>query len=171
MLVQALAVVLFVALLLALFRFAMGLRYAKGERERARAAEEARGRRVVAEIPLSEADLVLFVDDGERFRWASDSLAKEEIVGARALVNGAVVREFAAGPGLLPPAAAPEEFEGRERWEVMVFLRGGDAARIPCGSLREGVSREIAGRVFEALRAAAPTKEEQVDLQAGSKEE
>jgi hypothetical protein len=155
MVIQALALLLFVAFLLALFRFAMGLRHAKGERERERAAEEARGRRVVAEIPLSEAELVLFVDDGERFRWASASLAKEEVVGARCLVNGAVAREFALGPGPLPPLSSPEEVEGGERWEVVVYRRRGDPVRIPCGSLREGVSREIAGRIFEALRAGA----------------
>jgi hypothetical protein len=158
MLVKLLALIVFVAFLIVLFRFAMGLRHAKGERERARAAEEARGRRVVAEIPLGEAEVVLLVDDGERFRWASQSLAKGEIVGARALVNGAVVREFAAASGVLPSPDAPEEVEGRERWEVVAFLRDGGAARIPCGTLREGVSREIASRVFEAVRAAAGTE-------------
>ena len=28
---------------------------------------------------------------------------------------------------------------------------------VPCGSLREGVSREIAARVFEAVRRAGPS--------------
>ena len=37
---------------------------------------------------------------------------------------------------------------------MALFLEGGNEARIPCGTLREGVSREIAGRAFEAARAA-----------------
>jgi len=74
-------------------------------------------------------------------------------VGARLLVNGAVLRECAR-LRTLPPPSAPEEYEGRERWEVALFLESGAEARIPCGALREGVSREIAGRAFEAARAA-----------------
>ena len=65
------------------------------------------------------------------------------------LVNGAVLRECA-----LPPPAPPAEYEGRERWEVALFLEGGAEARIPCGTLREGVSREIAARAFEAVQSA-----------------
>src|SRR6266704_1208109 len=120
-----LALTLLLAVLFVIFRFAMGLRHAKRERERAR---------VLA--------------------WGGSEVSKAKIVGARLLVNGAVLRECARRPGTLPPPSAPEEYEGRERWEVALFLEGGTEARIPCGSLREGVSREIAGRAFEAARAA-----------------
>lgn len=154
MLVQALAALVLVAALWAVFRFAMGLRFAKAERERARAAEEARGRRVVAEIPVSEAEVVFFLEDEARFVWGERTFLKGDIAGGRLLVGGAVAREF----GVVPAPASAEELEGPERWEVVVYLRGTGAVRIPCGSLREGISREIGGRVYEAVQAGGGRK-------------
>ncbi len=55
MLVRVLAGLLFLFLLGWLARLALALRFAKLDREAARLAEEAQGRRVVAELPLSEA--------------------------------------------------------------------------------------------------------------------
>jgi hypothetical protein len=52
----------------------------------------------------------------------------------------------------LPAAPPAEEYEGRERWDVLLHLREGRTESVPCGTLREGVSREIAARVFEAVR-------------------
>jgi hypothetical protein len=153
--IRLLALAALAAGLFGVFRFAMALRYAMRERESARRAEEARGRRVIAEVPLSEDEVVFLTEDDRVFAWGAREVAKAEIVGARLLVNGAVLQEFAARPGLLPPPQAPAEYEGRERWEVAVFLEGGSETRIPCGTLREGVSREIAGRAFAAVRAAA----------------
>jgi len=154
--VRVLALVAFLALVFQLFRFAMGLRGAKRARERERAAEEARGRRVVAEIPL-EQGIVLFTEDERGFSWGGASLAKADVAGARLLLNGGILREFSRPPRALPPPVPPEEFEGRERWEVAVFLKDGAVARIPCGTLREGVSREAAGRVYAAVeQASAP---------------
>ena len=149
-----LALTLLLAVLFVIFRFAMGLRYAKRERERARQAEVERGRRVIAEVPRSETEVVFLTEDDRLLAWGGTEVSKAKIVGARLLVNGAVLRECARRPGTLPLPSAPEEYEGRERWEVALFLEGGTEARIPCGSLREGVSREIAGRAFEAARAA-----------------
>jgi hypothetical protein len=37
---------------------------------------------------------------------------------------------------------------------VALYLDGGERRVVDCGMLREGVSREIASRVFEAARAA-----------------
>ena len=155
MLVQALALLVFLAFVGALFRFAMGLRFAKTAREAARAAEEARGRRVVAEVPVNDSEVVFLVEDEARFLWGPQSLAKSDIAGGRLLVNGAIAGEFAREPGVLPPATPDEDPQGRERWDVVVYRRSGGEVRIPCGSLREGISREIAGRVFAAIRAAA----------------
>ena len=42
----------------------------------------------------------------------------------------------------------------RERWDVLIYC-GDRTEAVPCGSLREGVSRDIASRVFEAVRRAA----------------
>ena len=153
--IQALAFVVFLAVVFQVFRFAMGLREAKRARERDRAAEEARGRRVVAEIPLGEGAIVLFTEDEHVFAWEGSFFAKTDVAGARLLLNGGILREFARERGALPPPVPPEEFEGRERWEVAVFLRGGTVARIACGTLREGVSREAAGRVYAAVEQAS----------------
>ena len=61
---------------------------------------------------------------------------------------------FSANGRPLPDPPAPEDYEGRERWDVALYLTDGRTEPVPCGSLREGVSREIAIRVFEAVRAA-----------------
>ena len=151
--VRLVAFVLLLAFLFFLFRFAMGLRHAKRERERARHAEEARGRRVIAEVPLSEAEVVFLTEDERAFAWGRTEVPKAAIEGARLLVNGAVLRECARPAAVLPPPSPPPEYEGRERWEVALFLEGGGVERIPCGTLREGVSREIGGNAFDAVRA------------------
>jgi len=153
--IQVLALGVFLVVVFQLFRFAMGLREAKRQRERERAAEEAQGRRVVAEIPLGEGGIVLLTEDEKGFAWGGSSVARADMAGARLLLNGGILREFARGPGGLPSPVPPEEFEGRERWEVAVYLKNGGVAHIPCGTLREGVSREIAGRVYAAVERAS----------------
>ena len=160
MIIQVLALLALVLALWTVFRFAMGLRWAKVSREDARAAEQARGRRLVAEIPLSDDEIVFFVEDEAGFYWGGRQARKRDIRGARLLLNGAVMASFAGDGERLPEPAPPEEYEGGERWEIAVYLRGGREARIACGTLREGVSREIAGRIFEAIRSARPGKEQ-----------
>jgi hypothetical protein len=155
MLIRIVALALLVMALWRIFRLAMGLRFAKVSREEARAAEEARGRKVVAELPLSDAEVVFLVEDQDAFRWGVAQVAKSGILGARLMVNGAVLQEFSVPGHGLPAPEPPEEYEGRERWEVRVYDAAGSATAIPCGTLREGISREIAGRVFEAVRRAA----------------
>jgi hypothetical protein len=151
-LIQALAALLLLAALWQVFRFAMGLRASKLVREEQRRAEESRGRRVVAELPGEDGALVLFLEDAEGFYWGEREARKSAVVGARLMLNGAVVSSFSRSGAPLPEPAIPEEYEGRERWEVVLYLEGGDAAVVSCGSLREGVSREAAGRVFAAVR-------------------
>jgi hypothetical protein len=152
--VKLAAALVFLALAFWLFRLSMGLRWAKVSREQARAREEARGRAVVAEIPLPD-EVVFLMEDAEGFAWGANALRKADIAAARLLLNGGIVGELAEDGFRLPPPQPPEDYEGRERWDVVVFLRDGTTARIPCGQLREGVSREIAGRVFEAVKRAA----------------
>ena len=160
MIVQVLALLVLVLALWTVFRFAMGLRWAKVSREGARAAEQARGRRVVAEIPVSEDEVVFFLEDDAGFYWGGRQARKREIRGARLLLNGGVMASFARDGDALPPPSAPEEYQGRERWEVVVYWEDGEEA-IACGGLREGVSRDMAARVFEAIRSAvAPGKEQ-----------
>ena len=154
MIIQALALLALVLALWTVFRFAMGLRWAKVSREDARAAEQARGRRVVAEIPLSDDEIVFFVEDEAGFYWGGRQARKRDIRGARLLLNGAVMVSFSRDGERLPDTTPPEEYEGGEKWEVALYVRGGREERVACGSLREGVSREIAGRIFEAMRSA-----------------
>jgi hypothetical protein len=154
MIIQVLALLALVLALWTVFRFAMGLRWAKVSREDARAAEQARGRRVVAEIPLSDDDIVFFVEDEAGFYWGGRQARKRDIRGARLLLNGAVMASFSRDGERLPDAAPPEEYEGGERWEIALYLQGGREQRVACGTLREGVSREIAGRIFQAMRSA-----------------
>ncbi|HET8647612.1 MAG TPA: hypothetical protein VFO85_19090, partial [Vicinamibacteria bacterium] len=139
------------ALLFWAFRLAMGLRWAKVEREQARRRQLETGRRVVAELPLPEG-VSFFSEDEAALHWEGRSLRREEVAGARLLLNSAVV-SAAARPGFaLPDPPAPEDEPGREKWEVMAYLRNGQALTIRCGSVREGVSREAARAVFDALR-------------------
>lgn len=152
MIVQLLAGALLAVMLFFAFRFAMGLRWARVMRERALAEELERGRRLVAEVPTPSGEIELFLEDEAGFYWAGEQLGKPDLLGARLLLNGAVMKECRRDGAALPDAPPPEEYEGRERWEVAAY--GAAARLIPCGSLREGVSRDAARDVFEALCAA-----------------
>jgi hypothetical protein len=153
MLLKLLVALAFVLLLVRLLRLALGLRAQMHARERERAAQAARGRRVVAELPLEDG-IVLFLEDAAGFHWREHEVARRELQGARLLLNGGVVAQSARPGVLLPAPAASAEFEGSEQWEVALHVAGGEVRRIPCGRLREGVSREAASAVFEAARAA-----------------
>lgn len=149
---QVLAGVLLAAFLFSMFRYAMALRASKVARQSWREAEESRGRRVVAEIPGAGDAMTLFVEDGEGFYWGEESAAKREIAGARLRLNGGILASWSRPGVTLPEPAAPEEFEGRERWDVVLYLDDGGTRVVECGTLREGVSREIATKVFEASK-------------------
>ena len=149
---QVLAAVLLAAFLFSMFRYAMALRAAKLARQSWREVEEARGRRVVAEIPGAGDGVTLFAEDGEGFYWGAERAGKRDIVGARLRLNGGILASWARPGVALPEPAVPEEFEGRERWDVMLYLEGGGTRLVECGTLREGVSREIATRVFESVK-------------------
>ena len=137
------------ALLWSIFRLSMGLRWAKVSRESARGEEEARGRRIVAELPSSDGTLGFFAEDHAGFYWPAGEAGKSGLRGARLILNGGVIAAVTRRG-----EALPEPFEGRERWEVVLYATGGHHHTIACGTVREGVSREIATRVFDAVRAA-----------------
>jgi hypothetical protein len=143
----------FLALLLfRMFRLAMRMRFTKLERERERTAQESQGRRVVAELPLEDG-IMLFLEDDLSFSWGDSRVERSEVVGARLLMNGGIVAEVTREGHSLPAPASPVEFDGSERWEVELLVAGA-VRRVPCGRLREGVSREAAAQVFEAVRGA-----------------
>jgi hypothetical protein len=152
-LIQLAAALLLLAALWLTFRFAMGLRWAKVQREEARRAEEGRGRRLVAELPQGEA-VVLFLEDAGAFHWGGASVAHADLAGARLVLNGGAMATCARPGAALPAPPPPHEPDGRERWEVVLYLTGGGSVAVDCGKLREGVSREAATRVFEAVKDA-----------------
>jgi hypothetical protein len=150
--IQVAAGLLFLGFVWIMFRFAMGLRYAKVVREQARGAREGDGARVVAEIPWRQGDVQFFVDEGDAFSWPGGRIPKGAVAGARLLLRGGLVGAFERPGVTLPPAGPVDDDESRERWDVVVFLDDGSSITVPCGTLREGVSRDVASRVFEAVR-------------------
>jgi hypothetical protein len=152
--IKALALLALLALVWSLFRLSMGLRWAKLSREDARRAEETRGRRIVAELPSTDGTLGFFAADQAGFYWPAGEAARPAVLGARLLLNGSVIASASRPGARLPDPPVPEPFEGRERWEVALHLLGGETRTVACGTVREGVSREIATRVFEAVRSA-----------------
>lgn len=141
------AFVLLVAFLASALRFALGLRAAKLAREAKRRAEEASGRRVVAEVTAPSGDLVLFLEDETRFYWRGRILGKRELLGVRLLLDGVAVRSV----GLAIPPLGEGGALGHGHWGVTLHLRDGSVAEVPCGALREGVSREAAEAVYAAV--------------------
>jgi hypothetical protein len=139
-------------LLFRMFRLAMRMRFTKLERDRERAAQESQGRRVVAELPLADG-IVLFLEDRLGFSWGGSRVECSEIAGARLLLNGGIVAEATREGEALPSPSSPAGFDGSERWEVELLVAGA-IRRVPCGRLREGVSRAAAAQVFEAVKAA-----------------
>jgi hypothetical protein len=152
LLVRVVASLLFLAFLWSLIRFAVGLRFEKRAREKALDREEAEGRRVVAEVPL-ETGMLLVLHDGNALIWGKERFEYDEIAGAQTLLNGRTLASVARPGFELPQGDAGEDLE-RERWDVRLYRRDGTTRDLGCGSLREGVSREIATGVFEAVRAA-----------------
>lgn len=152
--IKIVALLALLALLWFLFRLSMGLRWAKVSREGARREEEARGRRIVAELPSSEGTLGFFAEDHAGFYWPGGEAGKSAVRGARLVLNRGAIAAAARPGASLPDPPTPEPFEGGERWEVTLYLQEGRSETVACGTVREGVSREIATRVFEAVRAA-----------------
>ena len=152
---QVVAAVLLAAFLFSMLRYALALRAAKVARQSWRAAEESRGRRVLAEIPGAGDGVTLFAEDDDGFYWGDARVARRDVAGARMRLNGGILATWSR-PGIaLPEPRVPEEFEGRERWDVVLYLQDGGTRVVECGTLREGVSREIATRVFQATRGLA----------------
>ena len=152
--IKILALLALLALLWSIFRLSMGLRWAKVSRESARREEEGRGRRIVAELPSADGTLGFFAEDHAGFYWPAGEAGKSGLRGARLILNGGVIAAVTRPGETLPEPPALEPFEGRERWEVVLYGKAGRDHTIACGTVREGVSREIATRVFEAVRAA-----------------
>ncbi|HVQ29021.1 MAG TPA: hypothetical protein VMV21_05545 [Vicinamibacteria bacterium] len=151
-LVQVVAAAAFVMFAFSLFRFSMGLRWAKVSREAARKEVLGTGQRLLAELPLPTGEVAFLLEDATAFAWGQERCLKALVHGVRMRLNGGVLAEFVKDGVRLPSPEPPEEYEGRERWDVALFGADGFLAAIPCGNLREGVSREVATIVFEAVK-------------------
>ena len=150
--IQIVAAVAFLLFAFSLFRLSMGLRWAKVSREAARNEVLDRGGRLLAELPLPSGEVAFLVEDATGFAWGEERCEKARVEGVRMRLNGGVLAEFVKEGVRLPSPEPPEEYEGRERWDVALFGTEGLLAAIPCGILREGVSREVAAIVFEAVK-------------------
>lgn len=146
------------ALLLSAASLATTLHYFRRRRLRAREAEGARGRTVVAEIPAAD-DLVLFTEDADRFFYGDLTIRKDAIAAARVLINGSpiasVVAPRHAGSQISQPTSFDDRPEGiaRDRWDVAIETTAGTWL-IECGAIRERVSQELARAVFAAVKRA-----------------
>jgi hypothetical protein len=152
--IQWAAALLLLVVLWKAFRFAMMMRATRVLREEARLLAEKSGRRVIAEVPTPSGELELFTADAGAFYWGEHAVRKADLVGCRLLLNGGVMASAVRAGVALPEAGAPADYEGRERWEVRLYLAAAEPFDIPCGILREGVSRDAARAVFAAVQSS-----------------
>ena len=145
-----------VGLLMLAASLATALTFFRRRRVQARAAEYARGRTVIAEIPAAE-DLLLVSEDPDAFHYGDTLIPKDSIVAARVLINGspiaAVVSNRYPDAAALHPTTFEDRPEGiaRDRWDVAVEMTQG-MVLIECGAIRERVSQELARAIFDAIK-------------------
>jgi hypothetical protein len=153
---DVLAGVAAIVLLLVAASLATTLREFRRRRQRARDAERALGRTLIAEIPAAE-DLTLVSEDAARFYYGERSIDKDLIVATRVLINGspiaACVSKRATGQSAPPATSFEDRPDGiaRDRWDVAIETRTGTVL-VECGSIRERVSQELARAVFDAVK-------------------
>ncbi len=150
------AAVIAVLLLYAAARLATTLQFYRRQRQRARDAERALGRTVVAEIP-GDDDLVLFSQDAVRFYYGDRSIDKDLVTAVRVLINGAPIASYVsnrhAGAAAMQATAFEDRPEGiaRDRWDVAIETLSG-ATLVECGAIRERVSQELARAIYDAVK-------------------
>jgi hypothetical protein len=150
------AAVVALVLLLAAASMATALRGYRQRRVRLRDSERALGRTIIAEIPAGD-DLVLVSSDPVRFYYGDQSVDKDLIVAVRVLVNGSPIAAYVSprhpAAAMRQPTSFDDHPEGsvRDRWDVAVETINGTTL-IECGAIRERVSQELAGRVFDAIK-------------------
>ncbi len=144
------------ALLVAAASLATTLRYYRRRRERARDAERAMGRTVIAELPTGD-DLVLFSQDAARFYYGDRSVDKDLIAAVRVLINGSPIAAATSTRLVREAGRDPTSFDdrpegiARDRWDVAIEAVNGTML-VECGAIRERVSQELARAVFDAVR-------------------
>jgi hypothetical protein len=130
-------------------------------RERARDADRARGREVIAELPAG-TDLLLFSEDDRRFYYGEQPIEKDDISAVRLLVNGAVIAGARADgtAAMMESDSSPvdDRPEGilRDRWDVVIDTGDGPVV-VECGAIRERVSQELARAIYDAIKRSITT--------------
>ena len=147
-----------VGLFLLALSLATTLTFFRKRRLRAQEGERARGRRVIAEIPVTE-ELRLFTEDDRAFYNGEQAIDKATIVAVRVLINGvpiaAVLSTRHGRQADLQPTQFEDRPEGiaRDRWDVAIETTAGTTL-VECGAIRERVSQELARAVFDAVKAS-----------------
>ena len=149
------------------------LQWFRRRRQRARDAERALGRTIIAEIPAAE-DLVLFTHDDKRFYYGDRSIDKDLIAAVRVLINGAPIAAYVSphlGSGhAAQPTAFEDRVEGiaRDRWDV-ASLGGGSAPQplhessaILAGKIEVGQDEMRLARTQVVTRLPGMRREERV---------
>ena len=150
------AALIAVVLLVLALSLATGLQTYNKRRKQTRRAARDRGQTIVAELP-SERDLTLFSEDQTQFYYADHAIPKDQIHAVRVLINGSPIA-VCLSPRFPSAASAPgtsvdERPEGiaHDRWDVTIEATSGTTL-IECGAIREGVSQELARKIFEAVK-------------------
>jgi hypothetical protein len=151
------AAIVAILLLYAALKLATTLQAYRRRRQRARDAEAALGRTIIAEIP-GDADLKLFTEDRARFYYGEESIDKDLIAAVRVLINGTPIAAYESprhgGAAARQPTSFEDRPEGiaRDRWDVAIETVKGTTL-VECGAIRERVSQELARTVFDAIKA------------------
>jgi hypothetical protein len=144
------------ALLIGALSLATTLTVYRRRRRRTQEEEQARGRRIIAEIPGDDG-LRLFSEDEGAFHYGGQSVDKGRIAAVRVLINGAPIVAYVARRHAAAAALQPTSFEdrpegiARDRWDVAIEQPDG-AVLVECGAIRERVSQELARAVFDAVK-------------------
>jgi hypothetical protein len=147
-----------VVLLLVAASMATTLRFFRRRRVKARDAQQAMGRTVIAEIPAAE-DLVLVSEDADAFYYGARRIPRDSIAAARVLINGTPIAAVVSSRHADTPSITPTSFDdrpegiARDRWDVALETTDGTIL-VECGAIRERVSQELARAVFDAVRKA-----------------
>jgi hypothetical protein len=109
---DVLAAVIASLLLLVAASLATTLKAFRTRRQRARDAERALGRRLIAEIPVAD-DLVLFSEDEKRVYYGERAIDKDLIVAVRLLIDGSPIAAYVSRRADPRAAAAATSVEDR----------------------------------------------------------
>ncbi len=153
---DAVAGLVALALVVVALSLATTLHFYRRRLIRARDAQQALGRTIIAELPTSE-DLVIFAEDDANFYYGATAIPKDRIAAVRVLINGSPIAAAVSRRHVEASALQPTSFEdrpegiARDRWDVAVETVQGTTL-VECGAIRERVSQELARTVFDAVR-------------------